>query len=169
MPQLAPAASQGTMNNLIIGGIDQRHNRPFTYYETIAGGSGAGPVGPGADGIQVAMTNTLNTPIEAMELAYPLRARNYRIRRGSGGAGKHRGGDGVTREIELLSPAIVSVITERRKLPPWGSAGGKPGRVGLNTGTIAGKKKRLPNKGSIELNAGDLIRIDTPGGGGWGT
>ena len=169
MPQLAPAASQGTMNNLIIGGIDQRHNRPFTYYETIAGGSGAGPVGPGADGIQVAMTNTLNTPIEAMELAYPLRARNYRIRRGSGGAGKHRGGDGVTREIEVLSPAIVSVITERRKLPPWGSAGGKPGRVGLNTGTIAGKKKRLPNKGSIELNAGDLIRIDTPGGGGWGT
>ena len=168
LPDVVPAAGQGTMNNLIIGGFDARHGRAFTYYETIAGGSGAGPAGPGADAIQVAMTNTLNTPIEAMELAYPLAARRYEIRRGSGGNGLHPGGDGVIREIETLVPAVVTVVTERRKRRPWGSAGGGDGQSGVNRGTIGGARRNLPGKAAMELAAGDVIRIESPGGGGWG-
>ncbi len=168
VPALAPAASQGTMNNLIIGGIDPRRNRAFTYYETIAGGSGAGPTGNGADAVQVAMTNTLNTPIEAMELAYPLAARRYEVRRGSGGRGRHRGGDGVIREIETLVPATATIVTERRLYQPWGAAGGGPGRSGANVLVLAGEERRLPGKASLQLAAGDRIRIETPGGGGWG-
>ena len=165
LPDVVPAASQGTMNNLIIGGFDPRHDRAFTYYETIAGGAGAGPQGSGADAVQVAMTNTLNTPIEAMELAYPLAARRYEVRRGSGGNGRHRGGDGVVREIETL---VVTIVTERRLRRPWGAAGGDPGASGLNRGTINGSERELPGKAALELAAGDTIRIETPGGGGWG-
>ena len=168
LPDLVPAASQGTMNNLIIGGFDPRYGRAFTYYETIAGGAGAGPEGAGADAVQVAMTNTLNTPIEAMELAYPLAARRYEIRRGSGGNGRHRGGDGVIREIETLVPAVVTIVTERRSRQPWGLAGGQPGRSGVNRGTFADDERGLPGKAALELSAGDVIRIETPGGGGWG-
>ena len=168
LPDLVPAASQGTMNNLIIGGFDPRHGRAFTYYETIAGGAGAGPEGPGADAVQVAMTNTLNTPIEAMELAYPLAARRYAIRRGSGGHGRHRGGDGVIREIETLVPAVVTIVTERRTRQPWGFAGGQPGSSGANHGMIGGDARDLPGKAALDLAAGDVIRIETPGGGGWG-
>jgi N-methylhydantoinase B len=168
LPEVVPAASQGTMNNLIIGGFDPRHGRAFTYYETIAGGSGAGPQGPGADAVQVAMTNTLNTPIEAMELAYPLTARRYEIRYGSGGDGRHRGGDGVIREIEMLVPSVVTVVTERRLRQPWGSAGGAPGSSGVNRGTIGAIDRDVPGKAALELDAGDVIRIETPGGGGWG-
>ncbi|MDE2769469.1 MAG: hydantoinase B/oxoprolinase family protein [Chloroflexota bacterium] len=168
LPDLVPAASQGTMNNLIIGGFDPRQDRAFTYYETIAGGAGAGPLGSGADAVQVAMTNTLNTPIEAMELAYPLAARRYEIRRGSGGSGRHRGGDGVIREIETLVPSVVTIVTERRLRQPWGAAGGEPAAAGLNRGTINGSERDLPGKAALDLAAGDVIRIETPGGGGWG-
>ena len=114
------------------------------------------------------MTNTLNTPIEAMELAYPLAARRYEIRRESGGNGTHRGGDGVIREIETLVPAVVTIVTERRKRQPWGAAGGEPGSSGVNRGTIDGNERDLPGKAALELQAGDVIRIETPGGGGWG-
>ena len=108
------------------------------------------------------MTNTLNTPIEAMELAYPLAARRYEIRRGSGGHGRHRGGDGVIREIETLVPAVVTIVTERRSRQPWGLAGGQPGRSGVNRGTIGGDERGLPGKAALELAAGDVIRIETP-------
>ena len=168
LPDVVPAASQGTMNNLIIGGFNPRHGRAFTYYETIAGGAGAGPQGPGSDAVQVAMTNTLNTPIEAMELAYPLAARRYEIRHASGGRGAHRGGDGVIREIETLVPAVVTIVTERRLRQPWGAAGGGSGASGVNRGTIGGSERELPGKAALELQAGDVIRIETPGGGGWG-
>ena len=114
LPALVPAASQGTMNNLIIGGYDSLRRKPFTYYETIGGGSGGSPSGPGTDGIQIAMTNTRNTPVEAMELAYPLLTKRYEIRRGSGGRGKHQGGSGIIREIVSLVPSVATVITERR-------------------------------------------------------
>ena len=114
------------------------------------------------------MTNTLNTPIEAMELAYPLAARRYEIRRGSGGSGHHRGGDGVIREIETLVPSVVTIVTERRLRQPWGAAGGDPGASGLNRGNINGSERDLPGKAALELAAGDVIRIETPGGGGWG-
>ena len=169
LPDVIPAASQGTMNNLIIGGYDSIRNRPFSYYETIGGGSGGGPFGPGADGIQVAMTNTRNTPIEALELAYPLLAKRYELRRASGGTGRHVGGSGIIRELVALVPSVATVITERRLRPPWGSAGGQPGNCGLNKVTRrSGRSQKLPGKTTFSLEAGDRIRIDTPGGGGWG-
>jgi N-methylhydantoinase B len=166
-PHIIPAASQGTMNNIAIGG--RKHdNTPFTYYETIGGGMGARPNSDGVSAIHTHMTNTLNTPIEAIEFEYPLRVQRYAIRRGSGGRGKFRGGDGIEREIQLLVDAQVSFIMDRRKLPPYGLAGGECGQPGENTLIRNDHEIPLPSKGTITLKAGDIIRIRTPGGGGYG-
>jgi N-methylhydantoinase B len=171
LPARIPAASQGTMNNLTLGGRDTRPERggaPFAYYETIAGGMGARPGADGESGIHTHMTNSLNTPIEVFEHAYPVRVRHYGIRRGSGGAGKYRGGDGVIREIELLVPTQVGMLSERRKFRPYGLAGGSPGATGKNEIEIRGWRKKLPAKVSFYAPAGAVVRIETPGGGGWG-
>jgi N-methylhydantoinase B len=164
LPDRIPAASQGTMNNLTIGGVDPRNGQEFSYYETVAGGMGARPALDGMSGVHTHMTNSLNTPAEALEYAYPLRVREYRLRRGSGGEGKQRGGDGVVREIETLAPARMSLLCDRRKHGPYGLQNGKEGRPGVNR--INGGE--VPGKGSHELKPGDRIRIETPGGGGWG-
>lgn len=164
LPDRIPAASQGTMNNLTIGGIDTRTGLEFSYYETVAGGMGARPAADGMSGVHTHMTNSLNTPAEALEYAYPLRVREYRLRKGSGGKGKHRGGDGVVRELETLVPARMSLLADRRKRGPYGLHGGEDGSPGANKiGTHS-----IASKSSHELKAGDRIRIETPGGGGWG-
>ncbi|HKG59399.1 MAG TPA: hydantoinase B/oxoprolinase family protein [Pyrinomonadaceae bacterium] len=163
-----PAASQGTMNNLTIGGIDTRSGLEFSYYETVAGGMGARPAADGMSGVHTHMTNSLNTPAEALEYAYPLRVREYRLRKGSGGRGKHRGGDGVVREIETLVAARMSLLCDRRKRGPYGLFGGEAGATGINELVSNGKKAKLASKGSHQLKAGDRIRIETPGGGGFG-
>ena len=168
LPDRVPAASQGTMNNLTIGGIDSRNGQEFSYYETVAGGMGARPAAEGMSGVHTHMTNSLNTPAEALEYAYPLRVREYRLRKNSGGAGKHRGGDGVVREIETLVPARMSLLCDRRKYGPYGLFGGEDGATGVNEIISEKKKYRIASKGSHELKAGDRIRIETPGGGGWG-
>jgi N-methylhydantoinase B len=163
-----PAASQGTMNNLTIGGTDWRTGKQFAYYETVAGGLGARPGLDGIDGIHTHMTNSLNTPAEAMEYAYPMRVRQYRIRRGSGGGGQFRGGAGIVREVELLTDAQVTILSDRRKTRPYGLSGGEPGVAG-RTVLITGKGERvLAGKESVYAKAGDRIRIESPGGGGWG-
>jgi N-methylhydantoinase B len=168
-PHLIPAASQGTMNNLTIGGRDPRTGREFAYYETVCGGMGARPDADGISGVHTHMTNSLNTPIEALEYAYPLRVRRYLIRRRSGGAGRHRGGDGVIREIELLAPARVSLLSDRRKIAPYGLQGGGEGKKGRTELIGAdGRKRKLPGKFSISAKRGDRIVIETPGGGGFG-
>ena len=170
-PARIPAASQGTMNNLTIGGIDSRPGsiaREFSYYETIAGGMGARPSQDGMNAVHTHMTNSLNTPAEALEYAYPLRVREYKIRKGSGGKGKHRGGDGVIREIETLVPARMSLLADRRKHGPYGLAGGDDGKPGTAAILRDGRARRLKSKGSWELEAGDRVRIETPGGGGFG-
>jgi N-methylhydantoinase B len=153
-----PAMGQGTMNNVTFG------NSRFTYYETIGGGQGASPDADGPSGVHVAMSNSLNTPIEALELAYPLRVREYRLRLGSGGAGRFRGGDGVIRELEALEDCRLSVISERRSRQPQGAQGGDPGAAGRNS--LNGEP--LPAKITRDLAAGDVVRIETPGGGGFG-
>ena len=168
LPERIPAASQGTMNNLTIGGIDLRTGEEFSYYETVAGGMGARPNVDGMSGVHTHMTNSLNTPAEAMEYAYPLRVREYRLRLESGGRGKQRGGDGVIREIETLVPARMSLLADRRKRGPYGLAGGEQGKTGTNEIVRNGKRLKTSAKGSHELQAGDRIRIETPGGGGWG-
>ena len=167
LPDRIPAASQGTMNNLTIGGIDTRtgQGHEFSYYETVAGGMGARPSLDGMSGVHTHMTNSLNTPAEALEYAYPLRVREYRLRRGSGGKGKQRGGDGVVREIETIVPARMSLLADRRKRGPYGLYGGSDGDPGLNRINT----QSIPAKGSHEMKAGDRIRIESPGGGGWGT
>jgi N-methylhydantoinase B len=162
-PELVPAASQGTMNNVLVGG-SARDGRPYSYYETIAGGAGGGPWGPGASGVHTNMTNTRNTPIEALEHAYPLRAIAYELRGGSGGDGTHRGGDGVVREFEFLEPAILTLMTERRRRGPWGLNGGGDGRPGRDM--IDGES--VPAKVVMPVGRGARVRIETPGGGGWG-
>ena len=178
-PDRIPAASQGTMNNLTIGGWDPGRGGPFTYYETQGGGAGAGPSQDGASAIHSHMTNTLNTPIEALEFAYPLRVQRYEIRRGTGGVGSQRGGDGLIREIELLQPATVSLLSERRRFPPYGLQGGEAGVPGRNVlipapnadGQAASERpaeRELPGKISFQARRGDTIRIETPGGGGHG-
>jgi N-methylhydantoinase B len=156
------------MNNLTIGGIDPRSGQPFTYYETIAGGLGASPSGPGATGHHAHMTNSLNTPVEALEYAYPFRMIRYAIRRGSGGAGRNAGGDGLVREIELLGDAQVTVLSDRRITQPWGLAGGADGAPGETAAIIDGVEAKLPGKFTRELRAGSRLRIESPGGGGWG-
>ena len=170
LPDKIPAASQGTMNNLAMGGIHPATGEPFAYYETLGGGTGAWAKGPGVSGIHSHMTNTLNTPIEALEYTYPLMVTRYSIRKGSGGKGLHQGGNGLVREMEVLTQVEVTVLSERRKIPPYGLAGGKPGMPGKNLiirrdGTV----QEMPGKFHERLEPGDRIRIETPGGGGWGS
>jgi len=170
LPDRISAASAGTMSNLTIGGFDPRTGQPFTYYETAAGGMGARPGLDGISGVQTHMTNSLNTPVEALEYAFPFRVRRYAYRQGSGGQGKFCGGDGLIREIELLAPAQVTLLADRRKFGPWGLQGGEdgaPGRAVL-TKRATGEEIELPGKCSLHLEAGDILRIETPGGGGWG-
>ena len=181
IPDRIPAASSGTMNNLTVGGIDPRIDKPFAYYETIAGGMGGRPYADGLSGVHTHMTNSLNTPVEALEYAYPFRVRRYSYRPGSGGNGKFRGGDGLVREIELLTDAQVTLLSDRRKFRPYGLAGGEAGAVGyavchhagegpvrLRSGQVRAAKTEIPAKSSLQAKKGDVIRIETPGGGGWG-
>lgn len=170
LPQHIPAAASGTMNNLTVGGIDPRTKEPFAYYETVAGGMGARPGKPGVSGVHTHMTNSLNTPAEALEYAYPLRVRRYSLRPGSGGEGKYKGGDGIVREIELLADAEVTLLSDRRQRGPYGILGGKDGSPG-KTQVIHqdGSSQELPGKFNVRLRKGERIRIETPGGGGWGT
>jgi N-methylhydantoinase B/oxoprolinase/acetone carboxylase alpha subunit len=174
VPDRVGAASQGTMNNLLIGGHDGADGGAWVYYETVGGGQGGRPAPGrhGQSGIHTAMTNTKNTPIEALERAFPLRVLRYRLRQGSGGAGAAAGGDGIERDVQVLVDATVSLITERRVSQPWGLAGGEPGAVGENwllPGGDENRAERLPDKCTIDLKAGDVVRMLTPGGGGWGT
>jgi len=167
-PDKIPAASQGTMNNTLIGGWDTQRKRPFTYYETIGGGMGALPGQPGVSAIHSHMTNTLNTPVEALEFAYPFRVLQYTIRQGSGGAGQHPGGDGIIRDLLMLSPAQASLLTERREFKPYGLNDGDAGSCGENVLIRDGEVTNLPSKGSFDLNEGDILSSRTPGGGGYG-
>jgi len=169
LPDRIPAAASGTMNNLTIGGMDPRTREPFAYYETIAGGMGARPCKAGVSGVHTHMTNSLNTPAEALEYAYPLRVRTYSLRPDSGGAGKHRGGDGIVREIEVLADAEVTLLADRRTRGPYGLNGGADGAPGKATITRNdGSTQTLPGKFNVRLRKGERIRIETPGGGGWG-
>jgi N-methylhydantoinase B len=166
LPELIPAASCGSMNNLIIGG--SAGDQPFAYYETMGGGHGGGPLGAGVSGQHSHMTNTLNTPIEALELAFPFRVWRYCLRSNSGGAGQFPGGEGLVRELEVLSHAAVTLLTERRVRAPYGLNGGKPGGLGRNTLIQRGQETPLPGKVQLQLEPGDRVRVETPGGGGWG-
>jgi N-methylhydantoinase B len=169
IPQRIPAASQGTMNNLTIGGIDPRTGSEFSYYETVAGGMGARPALDGMNATHTHMTNSLNTPAEALEYSYPLRVREYRIRKGSGGKGRQKGGDGSVREIEVLAASRMSLLSDRRKRAPYGLQGGNAGALGRAFIIRAdGSKEQLASKGSWDLRPGDRVRIETPGGGGFG-
>jgi N-methylhydantoinase B len=162
VPERIPAASHGSMNNLAMGSAAA--GASWDYYETIGGGMGAGARGGGLSGVQTHMTNTLNTPIEVLETRYPLRVARYMLRTGSGGAGARPGGDGIVRELEFLAPARVSLLTERRRRGPWGSNGGGPGAPGRNL--LNGRE--LPGKLVLDVVPGDRLRVETPGGGGWG-
>jgi N-methylhydantoinase B len=170
VPERVPAASAGTMSNLAIGGTDPRTGEAFTYYETAAGGMGARRGLDGISGVQTHMTNSLNTPIEALEYAYPFRVRHYGYREGSGGVGQFRGGDGLIREVEMLADAEMTLLAERRKFRPYGLEGGQEGAAGAARVTRAadGEVVELPGKCSVRLEKGDVLRIETPGGGGWG-
>jgi N-methylhydantoinase B len=168
LPDLMPAASQGTMNNISIGGYDERRRRYYTYYETMGGGAGASKSGKGASALHTHMSNTQNTPIEVLEMEYPFAVREYSLRRRSGGEGVHCGGDGLCREFSFESQAQVTLLSERRIEGPYGLSGGLPGKKGENTLIRNGKKKKLPSKFSILVEEGDILRIETPGGGGWG-
>ncbi|MDT7042138.1 hydantoinase B/oxoprolinase family protein [Candidatus Nitronereus thalassa] len=167
-PDRVPAASQGTMNNVTIGGWDPERQRTFAYYETLGGGMGAGHHHHGASGVHSHMTNTLNTPVEALEYAYPFRIIHYGIREGTGGDGVYRGGEGVTREIEFLHEAQVTILSDRRQTKPYGLAGGIPGMTGRNVLIRNGEERVLPGKIQLDVCAGDRLRIETPGGGGYG-
>ena len=157
------------MNNLTIGGIDPRSGEPFAYYETIAGGMGARPTKDGVSGVHTHMTNSLNTPAEALEYAYPVRLRQYSFRPHSGGLGLHSGGDGIVREIELLTDSQVTLLADRRARGPYGLAGGANGTPGRTLILHQdGSAKELPGKTSVRLRSGERIRIESPGGGGWG-
>jgi N-methylhydantoinase B len=169
LPDRVPAASQGTMNNVLIGGIDPRTGEPFTYYETLAGGQGGRPGRAGMSGVHTHMTNTLNTPVEALEAAYPLRILEYRLRDGTGGAGRWPGGDGLRRSYRICTPkATASLLTERRRVAPWGLDGGAPGSVGRNALDRGGAITELGAKATVELQEGDVLTVETPGGGGCG-
>jgi N-methylhydantoinase B len=172
LPDRIPAASSGTMNNLTIGGIDERDGTPvpFAYYETIAGGSGASAAHDGVSGIHTHMTNSLNTPAEALEYSYPFRVTMYALRTGSGGEGDHRGGDGIVREVELLTDATVTMLADRRRTRPYGLAGGGDAAAG-RTEIVRrdGSVESMPGKASRQVRRGERIRVETPGGGGWGS
>jgi N-methylhydantoinase B len=152
-----PAQGQGTMNNVVFGGAG------WTYYETLGGGQGASARGPGPSGVHVGMSNTRNTPVEAFELDHPMRIRQYALRAGSGGAGRHRGGEGVVREYQALAPVEVSLISERRRHAPQGAEGGGPGAPGAN----AVNGRSIGGRAAFAMNPGDVLRVETPGGGGW--
>jgi N-methylhydantoinase B len=168
IPQRIPAASSGTMNNLTLGGVDPVSGAPFAYYETIAGGMGARPGRDGLSGVHTHMTNSLNTPVEALERAVPIRMTRYTLRRGSGGGGLHRGGDGIIREYHFLAPAEVTLLAERRRYAPWGAQGGDPGMPGRDTLACGTGREILPGKFRRVVAAGETLTIETPGGGGWG-
>jgi N-methylhydantoinase B len=168
VPDKIPAASQGTMNNVTIGGWDEHVGRSFTYYETIGGGMGASIDANGPSAMHSHMTNTLNTPVEALEYAYPLQVLRYSIRENSSGNGKYSGGEGIIREIQMLVDTQVTLLTERRRFPPYGCSGGSPGGLGENSVIQSGESKPIPGKGTISLGAGDRLVIKTPGGGGYG-
>ncbi len=168
LPELGPALSQGTMNNTTVGGIDPRTGEPFAYYETVGGGHGAAPQGPGLSGAHSHMSNSLNTPIEALEHAYPFRVAHYSIRRGTGGRGLHQGGDGLRRDILLLADGPVTLLSERRVRGPRGARGGEDGAPGENVLIRDGVEERLPSKVTFDAQAGSIVSIRTPGGGGWG-
>jgi N-methylhydantoinase B len=168
LPARGPAASQGTMNNLSMGGYDPARGREFAYYETLGGGMGARPGSDGASAVHDHMSNTLNTPVEAFEAEYPVRIRRYSLRAGSGGVGAHRGGEGLVRELEFLVPATVTILSERRDIPPYGLQGGEPGECGENALVRDGREERLPGKVTLRVQPGETIRVATPGGGGWG-
>lgn len=166
LPNKMPAASQGTMNNFTVGGFIG--GTQFVYYETVGGGHGASGCGDGVSGRHSHMTNTLNTPVEALEFSLPLRVRRYHLRENSGGAGKYRGGDGIVREYEFLAPATITLNSERRRHAPWGIHGGAAGKRGVNTLIRGGQVERVGGKYTGQINVGDRVRIETPGGGGWG-
>jgi N-methylhydantoinase B len=169
IPERIPAAAAGTMNNLTIGGIDPRFGEPFAYYETIAGGMGARCSKDGVSGVHTHMTNSLNTPAEALEYAYPIRLRQYSFRPNSGGAGLHTGGDGIVREIEVLTEAQVTLLADRRSRGPYGLAGGADGAPGRTLILRRdGSAEEIPGKTSVRLHSGERVRIESPGGGGWG-
>ncbi len=170
LPHRVPAASQGTMNNLTIGGIDPRTGEPYTFYETLGGGGGARPDRPGMNGAHSHMTNTLNTPVEALETEYPLRVERYELRRGSGGRGRFPGGEGLRRDIRVLDhTATVSLLADRRCGRPYGLQGGKPGKPGEDTLiTDDTDHQRLPAKGTVHAPPGCVLSLSTPGGGGYG-
>jgi N-methylhydantoinase B len=168
LPELVPACSSGTMNNFTVGGVAS-DGKSYAYYETVAGGMGANREHDGLSGVHTHMTNSLNTPVEALEHAIPVRVRHYSLRHGTGGAGLRRGGDGLRRDIELLNAASVTVLSERRRFAPCGASGGSPGAAGENWLRHAGSWKKLTGKFSVEASAGDVISIRTPGGGGWGS
>lgn len=168
IPDQIPAASSGTMNNISFGGFDPIHQRSFAYYETIGGGMGAAKNAPGLSGIHTHMTNSLNTPLEAMENYFPLRITSYGLRNYSGGSGKYNGGDGIIREYEFFVPTQVSIMSERRKFSPYGLKGGKKGKSGRNVLITGGQEKILSSKVNFKIQPGEILRIETPGGGGYG-
>jgi N-methylhydantoinase B/oxoprolinase/acetone carboxylase alpha subunit len=190
LPGRVGAAGQGTMNNVMVGGRargavssssgpgpERREPGPagpsseWVYYETLGGGQGGRPGRAGMSGVHTAMTNTMNTPIEALERAFPLRVRRYRLRRGSGGEGRWPGGEGIERDLEVLAPTTVSLVSDRRESRPWGEAGGGPGATGENWLLPGGEEtraRRLPGTVTLTLAAGDVVRVLTPGGGGYG-
>jgi N-methylhydantoinase B len=172
IPDRMPAASSGTMNNLSFGGVwpagSARAGQPFAWYETIAGGMGASARFPGQSAVHTHMTNSWNTPVEAFEHDYPLTVRAYKVRRGSGGAGRQRGGDGIIRELEFHAGAEVTILSDRRVQPPYGLAGGLPGKPGSNRHKREKLTRALPGKSTLPVQPGDLLRIESPGGGGWG-
>ena len=184
LPHIIPAASQGTMNNVTFGGVWEAGKRegrevggqgsnptspqPFAYYETLGGGIGAGPQADGGHGMHSHMSNTRNTPIEALEYNFPLRVREYSLRHGSGGKGQHRGGDGLVRSIEFLTPVTATLMSERRERPSYGLNGGQPGQPGRNSLIQNSQTTPLPGKITLDLQAGDTLKVETPGGGGWG-
>ena len=168
VPGVVPAASQGTMNNLTLGGVNPSTGEPFAYYETMGGGMGARPGARGVDAVQVHMTNTLNTPIEALEFSYPMRVERYEIVPGTGGKGEWRGGHGLRRDLRLLCDATGTLLCDRRGHTPYGLHGGQPGRVGKNFLIRNGKRRKLSGKVQLELKADDVLSVQTPGGGGVG-
>lgn len=168
IPEKIPAASSGTMNNIAFGGYDPFRKRSFAYYETIGGGMGASVDLPGLSGIHTHMTNSLNTPLEALENYLPIKIRRYSLRKGSGGTGFLKGGEGIIREYEFFVPAQVTIISERRRFEPYGIRGGKSGKRGRNILISRGKIAVLNSKTNIKVLPGDVLRVETPGGGGYG-
>lgn len=168
LPKRLQAASQGTMNNVTLGGVDPRTDTRFAYYETLGGGMGGRRGLAGMSGVHTHMSNTRNTPVEAIENYLPVRIRRYGLRKGSGGAGAFPGGEGLIREYEMLAHTSVTILSDRRRYPPYGLQGGRPGAQGRNTLVRRGREQTLPGKVQLDLEPGDRLRIETPGGGGYG-